>query len=97
FDVLRMHHAVALRHAVPLGAFDMDAMPRFAMTLRRARARTDWCVPLGARPTELPLSPDAIVLAAGSTVLGWGLRLRESRPNCLCPRTPRAAVVSRAV
>jgi len=97
FDVMRLHHAIALRHAVPLGAFDMDAMPRDAITLRHARPRTDWFVPLGACPDELPLAADAIVLAAGSMVLGWGLRLRESRQTCLCLRTRRAAFVSEAV
>ena len=97
FDVMRLHHAVALRHVIPLGAFDMDAMPHPAITLRRARPRTDWFVPLGACPTDVPLGGDAIVLAAGSIVLGWGLRLRESRQTCLCTRTRRAAFVSETV
>jgi DNA/RNA-binding domain of Phe-tRNA-synthetase-like protein len=97
FDVMRLHHAVALRHIVPVGAYDMDAMPRPAITLRRARPHTDWFVPLAARPTDVPLGPDTIVLAAGSTVLAWGLRLRESRQTCLCPRTVRAAFVSETV
>jgi DNA/RNA-binding domain of Phe-tRNA-synthetase-like protein len=97
FAVMRMCHAAALRHIVPLGAFDLDAMPRPAITLRHARPRTDWFVPLGACPTDVPLCDDAIVLAAGSTVLGWGLRLRESRQTCLCPRTKRAAFVSETV
>lgn len=97
FDVMRLHHAVALRHIVPVGAYDMDAMPRPAITLRRARPCTDWFVPLAARPTDLPLGPDTIVLAAGSTVLAWGLRLCESRQTCLCPRTVRAAFVSESI
>jgi DNA/RNA-binding domain of Phe-tRNA-synthetase-like protein len=67
------------------------------MTLRRARPRTDWFVPLGACPNEFALGDDAIVLAAGSIVLGWGLRLRESRQTCLCARTRRAAFVSETV
>jgi DNA/RNA-binding domain of Phe-tRNA-synthetase-like protein len=93
-DVMALHRAVALRHIVPLGAYDMDAMASLAITLRHARPGTDWFVPLGACPTEVTLREDAIVLAAGSTVLAWGLRLRESRQTCLCPRTLRAAFVS---
>jgi DNA/RNA-binding domain of Phe-tRNA-synthetase-like protein len=96
-DVMRFKRTVALRRFVPLGGYDVDEMPGGAIVMRRARPRTDWFVPLGARPTDLPLRDDVIVLAAGSTVLGWGLTLRESRQMCLCPRTRRAAFVSDTV
>jgi DNA/RNA-binding domain of Phe-tRNA-synthetase-like protein len=96
-DLALLRRAVAARHMVSLGAYDLDALAVTAITLREAVPETDWFVPLGARPTDLPLRDDVIVLAAGSTVLGWGFSLRESRQTCLCARTRRAAFVSETI
>ena len=92
-----LSRAVALRHLVPLRGYDVDALPAPAITLRPARPRSDWFVPIGARPTDVPLNDDAVVHAAGTTVLSWAFTARESRQTCLCPATTRAAFVSDAM
>ena len=91
----RLYRTIALRHLVPIGAYDVDALPDPAMTFRAARPQTDWFVPRGAQPTEFPLRPDLVVLAAGTTVLSWGFT--ESRHTCLCETTQCAAFVTEAI
>jgi hypothetical protein len=91
----RLYRTIGLRHRIPIGAYDIDALPDPVMTLRSARPLTDWFVPRGARPSDLPLRPDLVVLAAGSTVLSWGVN--ESRQTCLCETTRSAAFVSEAI
>lgn len=94
-QLARLYRTIALRHLIPIGAYDIDALPDPVMTCRAARPLTDWFVPRGARPTDLPLRPDLVVLAAGATVLSWGRN--ESRHTCLCETTRNAAFVTEAI
>src|SRR4030095_1898843 len=68
----RLCRTIALRHFVPVGAYDVDALPDPALTIRLARPLADWFVPLGASPTDVPLGDDLVVLAAGATILTSG-------------------------
>ena len=89
--------AIAVRHLVPLHGYDVDALPAAAITIRAARPRSDWFIPMGARPTDVPLSEDDVVHAAGTTILSWAFAARESRQTCLCAGTRRAAFVAQAI
>jgi hypothetical protein len=91
----RLCRRIALRHFVPLGAYDIEALPAPVIRLRTAQPATDWFVPLGARPTDLPLRTGVVVLSAGTTILSWGFN--ESRQTCLSARTRHAAFVSEAI
>jgi hypothetical protein len=94
-QIARLYRTIARRHLVPIGGYDVDALPDPVMTFRAARPLTDWFVPRGGRPTDVPLRPDLVVLAAGTTVLSWGYT--ESRQTCLCETTRCAAFVSEAL
>jgi DNA/RNA-binding domain of Phe-tRNA-synthetase-like protein len=95
--VVSLSCAVSARHVAPLGGYDIDALPAATIMVRAARPDSDWFVPLGARPTDLPLDPDVIVYAAGDTVLSWSFNHRDSRQTCVHRGTVRAAFFSEAV
>jgi hypothetical protein len=96
-QLVTISRAIAVRHLVPLRGYDLDALPAASITIRAACPRSDWFVPLGARPTDMPLSEEDVVHAAGTTVLSWAFTARESRQTCLCERTRRAAFVAQAI
>jgi DNA/RNA-binding domain of Phe-tRNA-synthetase-like protein len=89
--------AVAARHLAPLGGYDVDALPVSTVTIRAARPGSDWFLPLGARPNDVPLKPGVVVYAAGEMVLCWSFSHRDSRQTCLSPETTRAVFFSEAV
>jgi hypothetical protein len=89
--------AIAVRHLAPLRGYDLDALPAASITIRPACPRSDWFVPVGARPTDMPLSDADVVHAAGTTILSWAFIARESRQTCLCAQTRRAAFVAQAI
>ena len=89
--------AIALRHLVPLRGYDVDALPAASITVRKACPRSDWFMPVGALPSDAPLTEDDVVHAAGTTVLSCAFASRESRQTCLCAQTRRAAFVTEAM
>ena len=95
--IVALVRALAQRHLVPISGYDVDALPDGAITLRGTRPRSDWFMPLGARPTEVPLSEQLLVHAAGTTILNLAFDRRESRQTCLCAGTRRAAFVTDAI
>lgn len=70
------YNFVSLRHGIPVGAFDLDAVPRTPVELRPARGG-DRFVPIGADAdaAEEP-RPGEVVYAAGADVLtrAWNYR-----------------------
>ena len=89
--------ALSARYLAPLIGHDVDALPQSTLDLRQARPGSDWFVPLGARPSELPLHSRIVVYTAGETVLSWSFNHRESRQTCLASQTKRAVFFSEAV
>lgn len=89
--------AVSARHLAPLRGFDVDMLPASSLTLRTARPETDFFLPLGARPSEIPLDPHVVVYAAGRVVLCWSFNHRDSRQTCLADDTMRAIFFSEAI
>jgi DNA/RNA-binding domain of Phe-tRNA-synthetase-like protein len=84
-------------HRAPLAGFDLDTLPSPTVTLRTARPASDWFLPLGARPTDLPLAPSIVVYASSSTVLSWSFNHRASRQTCLHHGTRHAIFFSEAI
>jgi DNA/RNA-binding domain of Phe-tRNA-synthetase-like protein len=89
--------AISARHLAPLAGHDVDALPTTAVRLRSARPQSDWFVPLGARPNDIPANPSVVVYAAGQTVLCWAFNHRDSRQTSLRAATRRAVFFSEAV
>ena len=89
--------AVSARHLAPLRGFDVDMLPASSLTLRTARPGTDFFLPLGARPSDIPLDPHVVVYAAGRVVLCWSFNHRDSRQTCLADDTTRAIFFSEAI
>jgi len=89
--------AISARWLAPLRGYDIDALPTTAVMLRAARPESDWFLPLGARPAEIPLEPGVVVYAAGSSVLCWSFNHRDSRHTCLADDTTRAVFFAEAV
>lgn len=85
------YNAVSLRHVVPAGAFDGDALPaelevRFTREGDRFQALDD------DAPLVLPAGESAY--ACGATVLSRHLAWRQSREALVTPRTRRVVLVS---
>lgn len=95
--VVALYTAIAVRHLAPLGGYDLDALPTTSIAVRPARPGSDWFVPLGARPTDVPLQHRVIVCAADRTVLSWSFHHRDSRQACLRRETSHAVFFSEAV
>jgi DNA/RNA-binding domain of Phe-tRNA-synthetase-like protein len=76
--------AISARHLAPLAGHDVDALPTTAVSLRSARPQSDWFVPIGARPNDIP-------------VLCWAFNHRDSRQTSLRAGTRRAVFFSEAV
>ena len=89
--------AVAIRHLAPVSAYDIDALPTRNICIRPSEPSSDWFLPLGARPTDVPMVNDAVVYAAGRTVVAWCFGHHESRQTCLRRNTARAVFVSEAL
>ena len=89
--------AVSAHHLAPLRGYDVDMLPGTSLTLRTARPETDFFLPLGAVPTDIPLDPQVVVYAAGRVVLCWSFNHRDSRQTCLADDTTRAVFVSEAI
>jgi DNA/RNA-binding domain of Phe-tRNA-synthetase-like protein len=89
--------AISARHLAPLAGYDVDALPDSTVTVRSARPQSDWFVPLGARPTDIPSNPGVVVYAAGPMVLRWAFNHRDSRQTSLHAETRRAVFFSEAV
>src|SRR5688572_10337796 len=87
---------IAARHLASIIGHDVDALPKSALCLRRARPGSDWFLPIGARPSDVCLHRDAIVFAAGEMVLSWSLIRLDSRQTCLEANTRRAVFFSEA-
>ena len=94
---MTLSSAISARHLAPLAGCDIDALPGSTITVRAARPQSDWFVPLGGRPTDVPSTPGVVVYAAGQTVLGWAFNHRDSRQTSLRPETRRAVFFSEAV
>jgi hypothetical protein len=94
---VRWPAAGAARRGAPLHAYDVDALPSPAVTLRTARPLVDWFVPLGARPSDVPVTTTTLVFAAGDAVLSLAFKRCESRQTCLRPGSTRALFVAAAV
>src|SRR5918995_181630 len=87
---------ISARHLAPIVGHDVDALPKSALCLRGARPASDWFLPLGARPSDLPLHHDVVVYAAGEVVLSCSFSHCESRQTCLDAHTRRAVFFSEA-
>ena len=94
---IMLSRAISARHLAPLSGYDVDALPASTVSLRAARPRSDWFVPLGARPNDIRSSPDVVVYAAGHTVLSWGFNQCDSRQTSLRADTRRAVFFSEAI
>jgi hypothetical protein len=88
---------ISARPLAPISGHDVDALPTTRVTIRTARPETDWFLPLGARPTDMPLAPDVLVYAAGQMVLCQSSAHCDSRQTCLRPETRRAVFFIDAV
>jgi DNA/RNA-binding domain of Phe-tRNA-synthetase-like protein len=95
--VAALSDAISATHLAPLNGYDVDALPARTIRLRMLRPDTDWFLPLGARPTDLPRNPRVVVYAAGETVLSWSFNYRSSRQICLHPETSLAVFFSEGV
>jgi DNA/RNA-binding domain of Phe-tRNA-synthetase-like protein len=95
--IVTLYCAIAARHLAPLGGYDVDTLPASTVTVRPARPGSDWFLPLGARPNDVPLKPGVVVYAAGEMVLCWSFNHRDSRQTCLSADTTRAVFFSEAV
>jgi DNA/RNA-binding domain of Phe-tRNA-synthetase-like protein len=95
--IVTLCSAISARWLAPLRGYDIDTLPTAAVMLRAARPASDWFVPLGARPTEIPLDPGVVVYAAGSSVLCWSFNHRDSRHASLADETTRAVFFAEAV
>jgi DNA/RNA-binding domain of Phe-tRNA-synthetase-like protein len=95
--VVTLSDAISARRLAPLAGYDVGALPASRIAIRPARPGSDWFVPLGARPTDIPSEPGAVVFASDETVLGWSFNHRNSRLNCLRPETTRAVFFTEAV
>jgi DNA/RNA-binding domain of Phe-tRNA-synthetase-like protein len=89
--------AISARSLAPLSGYDVDALPGSAVSIRAARPRSDWFVPLGARPNDIRSNPAVVVYAAGHSVLSWGFNHRDSRQTSLRVETRRAVFFSEAI
>ena len=94
---ITLSRAISARHLAPLSGYDVDALPGSTVTIRAARPQSDWFVPLGARPNDIPSNPAVVVYAAGQTVLSWGFNHRDSRQTSLRAETRRAVFFSEAI
>jgi DNA/RNA-binding domain of Phe-tRNA-synthetase-like protein len=95
--IVTLCSAISARWLSPLSGYDIDALPSPALMLRRARPASDWFLPVGARPTDIPLDSDVVVYAAGRSVLCWSFNHRDSRQTCLDEHTTRAVFFTEAV
>jgi len=94
---ITLSRAISARYLAPLSGYDVDALPGATLSIRAARPQSDWFVPLGARPTDIPPNPAVVVIAAGQTVLSWGFNHRDSRQTSLRAETRRAVFFSEAI
>jgi len=94
---IALSRAISARFLAPLSGYDVDALPGPTVTIRAARPQSDWFVPLGARPTDIPSNPAVVVVAAGQTVLSWAFNHRDSRQTSLRAETRRAVFFSEAI
>ena len=94
---IALSRAISARHLAPLSGYDVDALPGCTVSIRAARPQSDWFVPLGARPSDIPSNPAVVVIAAGQTVLSWGFNHRDSRQTSLRAETRRAVFFSEAI
>jgi DNA/RNA-binding domain of Phe-tRNA-synthetase-like protein len=94
---ITLSRAISARHLAPLSGYDVDALPGSIVTIRAARPQSDWFVPLGARPNDIPSNPAVVVYAAGQTVLSWGFNHRDSRQTSLRAETRRGVFFSEAI
>ena len=95
--VASLQSAIAVTHLASIGGHDLDSLPGITLVVRPARAESDWFVPLGARPTNRPLSRDVVVYAADSTIVSWSFGHTLSRQTCLASGTRRAVFFSTAL
>lgn len=95
--LLELCRAITARHMAPLSGHDLDSLPSRVLAVRAARPASDWFLPLGALPSELPLDPSTIVYAAGTTVLAWSFNHRDSRQTCVHTASERAVFFSEAI
>jgi DNA/RNA-binding domain of Phe-tRNA-synthetase-like protein len=95
--IVTLCSAISARWLAPLRGYDIDALPTSAVMLRASRPASDWFLPLGARPTEIPLEPGVVVYGAGSSVLCWSFNHRDSRHASLADDTTRAVFLTEAV
>ena len=87
----------ATRSALTGTSACVQLLPASSLTLRTARPETDFFLPLGARPSDIPLDPHVVVYAAGRVVLCWSFNHRDSRQTCLADDTTRAILFSEAI
>ncbi len=85
------YNAVALRHVVPAGAFDVGALPQ-NVVLRTSRAGdTFWALDADA---PVPVPEGEMAYAAGSTVLTRHLMWRQSQAGLVTPATTTVLFMS---
>jgi DNA/RNA-binding domain of Phe-tRNA-synthetase-like protein len=84
------YNAVALRHVVPAGAFDLDHVGD-AM-LRTTREGDTFQALDAASPVAVP--PGEVAYAAGSTILTRQLMWRQSQAGLVTPATTRVLIMS---
>jgi DNA/RNA-binding domain of Phe-tRNA-synthetase-like protein len=85
------YNAISLRHVVPAGAFDLDALGE-GLELRLT-VDGDTFVALD-EDRAVPVPPGEVAYATGSTVLTRHIVWRQSREALISPGTRRAVVIS---
>jgi DNA/RNA-binding domain of Phe-tRNA-synthetase-like protein len=95
--VVALYQSIAAWHLTSICGYDLEAIPGSAIALRPVRPTSDWFLPLGARPTDIPAAPRAVVYAAGDTVLSWSFNHRDSRQTCLTRESRRAVFLTESL
>jgi DNA/RNA-binding domain of Phe-tRNA-synthetase-like protein len=95
--IVALYQSIGARHLASIAAHDLDAIPGSVISLRPVRPMSDWFFPLGARPTDIPPAPRAVVYAAGDTVLCWSFNHRDSRQTCLTRESRRAVFLAESL
>jgi DNA/RNA-binding domain of Phe-tRNA-synthetase-like protein len=94
--LVNLYSAVSVKHLTPMGAFDVERLPRPEIVLRLPR-EGDVFHPLGAKPEDMPLKPTVPVYASGSELVCWAFNHRDSAVTGLHEDSDLALFMAEAV
>jgi len=85
-----LYNAASLRFKACIGAYDVHRLASSPLQMRRCKPVTDRFAPIGADPTDFPLSSELVVYAQHDEVMCWAFNCRDSARACLTAATSTA-------